>query len=208
MTTTIEIDGTEYEVALDVPATTPLRAAYLDAVRGLLLARDAAEEAAEAEADEAAEAARLALHDSSEDEHWIVRDAASGVTQDLGVEGGRIAIEAAREWVEEGDYDDITRTIWCDADLRSETGYEERVTVSISPREPACRRGREHDWQSPHEIVGGLAENPGVWGHGGGVTIDEVCAHCGCERRTDTWAQRLDTGEQGLTSIEYSRPTE
>lgn len=27
--------------------------------------------------------------------------------------------------------------------------------------------------------------------------------HCGARMITDTWAQRLDTGEQGLTSIAY-----
>lgn len=39
--------------------------------------------------------------------------------------------------------------------------------------------------------------------HGGGVVVREVCAVCGCYRETDSWAQRPDTGEQGLKSIAY-----
>ena len=78
-----------------------------------------------------------------------------------------------------------------------------KVSVTLQPEEPSCTHEGGHDWQAPHEIVGGSKENPGVWRHGAGVRIHEVCIHCGCGRVTDTWAQRPDTGEQGLTSIEY-----
>jgi hypothetical protein len=61
----------------------------------------------------------------------------------------------------------------------------------------------DHDWQSPHALVGGLKENPGVRGHGGGVVIHEVCVHCGTLRVTDTWAQNPSTGEEGLESVRY-----
>jgi hypothetical protein len=38
----------------------------------------------------------------------------------------------------------------------------------------------EHDWQSPHSIVGGIRENPGVWSNGGTIySTKEVCACCG-----------------------------
>jgi hypothetical protein len=57
---------------------------------------------------------------------------------------------------------------------------------------------------SPYAVLGGLRENPGVQGHGGGVTIHRVCAHCGCLRIYDSWAQRRDTGEQGLASTSYA----
>ena len=76
------------------------------------------------------------------------------------------------------------------------------VTTTIEVDEPDCT-GDGHDWQSP-EMLGGLAENPGVVGHGGGVIVTEVCAHCGKYKSTDTWAQNRSTGEQGLTSIEYA----
>jgi len=81
---------------------------------------------------------------------------------------------------------------------------EDSVTVTIQPTEPECKDGEEHDWQSPHEIVGGIKGNPGVWGRGGGVIVDEACMRCGCRRQTDTWAQRPDTGEQGLQSVAYA----
>lgn len=79
----------------------------------------------------------------------------------------------------------------------------ESVTVAVDPDEPPCRAGHQHDWQSPHAIVGGSAENPGVRGHGGGVIITEACMVCGCGRRTDTWAANPATGEQGLESVTY-----
>lgn len=78
----------------------------------------------------------------------------------------------------------------------------EHYTIALDPDEPECIEA-EHDWRTPHEIVGGCSENPGVWGHGGGVTIHEICRHCGLQRHTDTWAQRPDTGEQGLRSVRY-----
>lgn len=38
---------------------------------------------------------------------------------------------------------------------------------------------------------------------GGGVTIDEHAYAGGGRRHTDTWAQRRDTGEQGLREITH-----
>ena len=80
---------------------------------------------------------------------------------------------------------------------------EEKATVTADPIEPPCTGSNEHDWQAPHSIVGGIKENPGVWGHGGGVRINEVCLRCRCGKTTDTWDQRPDTGEQGLLSVSY-----
>lgn len=81
---------------------------------------------------------------------------------------------------------------------------QESVTVRFDQDEPKCSSDDGHDWQSPYSIVGGIKENPGVWGHGGGVVINECCMNCGCQKSTDTWAQRGDTGEQGLTSVSYT----
>lgn len=78
----------------------------------------------------------------------------------------------------------------------------ETVTVRINPPVPACTED-EHDWQAPRGIVGGIAESPGVFGHGGGVIQHECCMHCGCRRTMNSWAQRPDTGEQGLESVTY-----
>jgi hypothetical protein len=90
------------------------------------------------------------------------------------------------------------RAVNCDDDDDTSTR-----TYRIDPPAPKCC-ARSHCFQTPHEIVGGLKENPGVWGHGGGVIIREVCMHCGCERTTDTWAHDRSTGEQGLESIAYA----
>jgi len=93
----------------------------------------------------------------------------------------------------------------CDwtADLASAS-----ATVTIDPPEPPCTTtGRTgHDWQAPHALVGGLEQNPGVWGNGGGVIVHEIC-DCGVRRIRDTWATRRDTGEQGLDSVRYDAAT-
>lgn len=180
--------------------STPLRTAYLAAQEDLLRARGGA--GADA-ASAAFEAARLALHESDEPEQWSALEIESGVTIDLGVEPVARARSAAEAFAREGSFDLDAGTAWVDVRIVSETGHEETITVTIDPEEPECAGGHEHEWQSPIGIVGGIAENPGVWGHAGGVTIHEVCPHCGAHRHTDTWAQRPDTGEQGLTSISY-----
>jgi len=117
--------------------------------------------------------------------------------------------DAAQAYVDDGGWGEITETTWVTVYVWTEDGDDpddrEGYTIEIDPAEPGCT-GDDHDWQSPHEIVGGIAENPGVWGHGGGCRIHEVCRHCGAHRHTDTWAQRPDTGEQGLTSVRYEPP--
>lgn len=41
-----------------------------------------------------------------------------------------------------------------------------------------------HKWNRPHALVGGLKENPGVFGDsGGGISVHEVCV-CGASRHT------------------------
>lgn len=144
------------------------------------------------------------------------------------VDSGR---EAAEEYVAGGDWGDRDSTSWvtvytwrcglraevaeCASDT-PEVGVElqplivvegktdrDSHKVAIEPEEPACVAGQAHDWASPHEIVGGIKENPGVWGSGGGVIVHEACLRCGCGRVTDTWAQDMTDGEQGLTSVSY-----
>lgn len=131
--------------------------------------------------------------------------------------------QAAQDYVDEGDWGQSNETSWVSVSAWR-TGYvlsdaeaEEvlclqidlmRHTTEIAPDEPQCEDGREHDWRSPYDVVGGIEENPGVYGHGGGVIITEVCTHCGAYRVTDTWAQDMATGEQGLTSVEYREADE
>ena len=120
-------------------------------------------------------------------------------------DGDDDAEERLTAWVESGEYgqhEANAKTVWVRAHYIRPDESSESITVTIEPDEPDCTEG-EHDWQSPIEIVGGIKENPGCWGHGGGVIIEEVCLHCGCGRTTDTWAQNPETGEQGLDSVEY-----
>ena len=60
-----------------------------------------------------------------------------------------------------------------------------------------------HAWRSPHALVGGLKENPGVFGSGGGVTIHEVCVRCGLHRHTDTWDQSWTGTGEPVETVRY-----
>lgn len=117
------------------------------------------------------------------------------------------ALEAAREWVAAAGYDIYDYgdggTIYVHVQVAcEESGEDGEVTVALNPYEPPCDGAAEHQWTSPNW---GLAENPGVVGHGGGVIVEEICSTCGLHRHTDTWAQDTETGEQGFTSITYTR---
>jgi len=109
------------------------------------------------------------------------------------VDAGNIeeAMGLAKEWLE-GVYSvhpGYPKTVWVDATVTcgDETA---RVTVQFDPPVPICTQGG-HMW-----IKGS------VIGHGPGVVVRELCK-CGVWRVTDTWAQRPDTGEQGLERVWY-----
>jgi hypothetical protein len=85
-----------------------------------------------------------------------------------------------------------------------ETDRSALATYYVGPTEPkCCSDNGDHDWQAPQNLVGGCDQNPGVFGHGGGVLIYEVCMNCGTEKVTDNWAQDPSNGEQGLDEITY-----
>lgn len=112
--------------------------------------------------------------------------------------------DAAQEYVDGGEFSPGRGegTTWVNVAVTDSEGDVTRCKIAIDPDEPDCT-GEAHDWQSPIRIVGGIKENPGVHGHGGGVTIHEVCALCGCHRHRDTWAQDSEDGTQGLQSVRY-----
>jgi hypothetical protein len=130
--------------------------------------------------------------------------------------------EAAREYVETGDWGEgATTTTWIhvrawragyvlreDGEILEVLLGEKSHSVEIEPEEPSCPSEEgQHDWQSPHELVGGgIVDNPGVRGHGPGTISKEACVRCGATRTTDTWAQDPSTGEQGLESLAYGPP--
>lgn len=132
---------------------------------------------------------------------WLCAD--EGGTMEIKAE---TAQDAAQEYVDGGEWGE--GPTWVDVQVApyvedQDDAEWDRITIQIDAEEPDCEDGREHDWQSPYEVLGGIRENPGVWGNGGGVVIREVCACCGRYRIHDTWAQRPDTGEQGLETIAY-----
>lgn len=139
--------------------------------------------------------------DDEDDEHgsWMVR--VDGVDEDLDADNLEEARELAEEWVRGGDWGDGSKSVFVRAHIFDPSGdCVDTLTVEIEPSVPDCEGHDEHDWRPG---PGGCGENPGVWGHGGGVVIVEICAHCGLKRTTDTWAQNMATGEQGLVSVTY-----
>lgn len=117
------------------------------------------------------------------------------------------AEEAAQEYVDGGDWGYATKTFWVTVHVVKDGEEDgESHKVEVEPSVPKCSARQGHQWETPHEVVGGLRENPGVFGHGGGVTMTEVCAHCGCRKVTDTWAQDPVDGQQGLRSVSYEQP--
>ncbi len=102
---------------------------------------------------------------------------------------------------------DCSGTVYVDIRVRNQVTHEEEIrTITLAEPEPECVDGQAHDWQSPYSLLGGLKENPGVWGSGGGVRIKKVCAHCGAYRITETCAQRHDTGEYVGAETSYELP--
>jgi hypothetical protein len=148
-------------------------------------------------------AAQLALIGSDCPREWTLRE--GGYEYDtITADSPEEALEEARSNVDRSNYSSCEGTLWIDVRVDcEETGESDSDSVTLEPDAPSCSDDHEHEWCSPHALVGGLEENPGVHGHGGGVIITEVCRHCGCKRVTDTWAQRPDTGEQGLRSVSY-----
>lgn len=100
-------------------------------------------------------------------------------------------------------YESQEKTFYIRASIADDKGnIAAHITVPIHPRAPRCV-GDFHDWQRPFSLVGGIEENPGVWGNSGGIIMDEVCLNCGCKKTTNTWDTCPATGMQGLTSIKY-----
>lgn len=103
------------------------------------------------------------------------------------------------------------RQIWVPVEVYAEGELEKPLTVTligVPPKLPDCVEDEDHMWRRPHEIVGGLEDNPGVFGHKGGQVIHSICVLCGKQRVVNTWAQDPLTGIEGLEEIIYEEPTE
>lgn len=102
-------------------------------------------------------------------------------------------LEAAQVYVSEGDFGDSTETVFHEIYV-SEGDSIDSYTIQVDPDSPPCKNSNEHEW---------VEES--VRGSGGGVIIVEKCKDCSVLMHTDTWAQNRNTGEQGYTTISYSR---
>jgi hypothetical protein len=91
-------------------------------------------------------------------------------------------------WVAAGDWSEVEQEEFEGFLIVDPDGVEATSRVVVGgPREPACEDGNEHDWQSPYEVVGGVASNPGVFSDSNGqFRYREVCCHCGHYRTTIT----------------------
>jgi hypothetical protein len=134
---------------------------------------------------------------------WTLSDD-SGNEETIEAEDLRKAMAMARAWAD-GDWDTESGPVFVDVDIADENGNTVAwITEVFDQDEPHCLRGETHDWEAPHELVGGIAENPGVQGNGGGVICTEVCMVCGCARVTDSWATNPNNGTQGHTTVSYA----
>lgn len=75
------------------------------------------------------------------------------------------------------------------------------VEVGEDPEAPECTEG-EHEWQSPHQCVGGIDSNPGVWSSGGTtITSTTCCCKCGAYRVEVSYGSQRNPGQ--CDQVEY-----
>jgi hypothetical protein len=109
------------------------------------------------------------------------------------------AQEAAEEFLNwlENEPDHETRRASCTvAHYGDLWGAGEIHTIQLDPTEPPCIDDDGHAWTAPYDIVGGLPENPGVFGRGAGVRIHKICSRCGQHHFIDTSAEDVSSGER------------
>ena len=121
------------------------------------------------------------------------------------------AVAAAKEYTAEDLDIESDSTVWVHLRVVNHLAVDgdiewDDVTLVIDPVVPDCTTG-EHSWVAPHEVVGGIRSNPGVWGKGGGIVSEDFCEKCAARRTTDSWAQDPQTGQQGLTGVQYRDPS-
>jgi hypothetical protein len=119
------------------------------------------------------------------------------------------AMQLAIDWWKDGSWENKTEIdIYVqeinpfDDDMRFPMEWE-TIEVGEDPPEPECTE-ESHGWETPHEIVGGLKENPGVWSLGGTTMVyHSVCSHCGLQKREFKYGAQRNPGQ--LDKIEYFR---
>jgi len=91
---------------------------------------------------------------------------------------------------------------------REPSWYEvDSFSGRIDEDAPECTSEDGHEWTATVDREGGLTENPGVFGNGGGVIIHEHCRHCDILRVRNTWDTNPGDGSQGHEVTTYERPS-
>lgn len=124
-----------------------------------------------------------------------------GASEIIDADDLKSAVAAAKEWASEGSYDErvmvsvYVQSVDEDGDDTDEYGSAE-VEAGPEPEAPECAEGEEHEWESPHELVGGIKENPGVWSLGGTtMTFHYVCGHCGAHKHETCYGSQRNPGQ-------------
>jgi len=132
----------------------------------------------------------------------------SGASEVIDADNLEEAVEAAKEWASEGEYTErVMVSVYVrglDEDGEHTDEYEDaEVEAGPEPKEPECLDSEEHDWQAPHNIVGGVKENPGVWSKGGTtLTFHRVCSRCGTHRHENSYGSQRNPGQIDTVSYE------
>lgn len=137
-----------------------------------------------------------------------LRDGDSGVEKIIEAESMQAAIEEARDWAEDADYEE---RVMARVHINELGGDRDSETIEVEagplPQPPETDCGTEdddHEWTSPYDIVGGCRENPGVWSKGGTrVIFQYVCSRCGLSKTVDHAGEQRNPG-QIEESIEYT----
>lgn len=138
-----------------------------------------------------------------------------GFEEHFGAETDTEAETTAKRMLRSGEYEQndppSTFRVSCYVARTGPDGQEEdgfTVSVDIDPDEPACpvRKDDGHDWSSDHRMVGGLTENPGVFGSGHGqVRTVEACLACGARKTDDLGGTDTATGDP-MRTLTYEPP--
>ena len=72
---------------------------------------------------------------------------------------------------------------------------DQSFVIPVHPTPPECNERSGHQWKEK-----------GVWGHGGGIIISDVCAVCSVARTQNTGATNPTDGSQGHVTVAYDYP--
>jgi hypothetical protein len=123
--------------------------------------------------------------------------ATNGETELYKANSAKEALESFEE-----DYTELYRphwygsTMWVTGSVVEEGSSEtlEFFTLAFNPKEPSCLLADEHCW---NEIPGSAV------GNGGGVRVSYGCPYCDFIKKTNTWDQCPENGEQGFITVSY-----